>query len=241
MFFVSVNRGFTTGGFNTGAFNDPLGAAEIFDPEILVSYELGMKSTLLQDRLRFNATTFLYDYKDLQVFTFTPSGQQFIENASDAKASGLELEVQALLTERLEVSASAGLLRTEYENFVRGAEDLSGNRMIGAPQEQLGLRVKYGLPVSFGTLGARADLTYTGHRYYDERELDEISSEGSDYNLDGSLTWTDLRQRFSVTVWAKNLTDETTIIDVVDVGLFGYQNVWYNMPRTYGVTFNYDF
>lgn len=241
MFFASVNRGFTTGGFNTGAFNDPVGAAEIFDPEILTSYELGMKSTLLQERLRFNATTFLYDYKDLQVFTFTPSGQQFIENASDARASGLELELQALLTDHLEVSASAGLLRTEYENFVRGTENLSGNRMIGAPEEQFGLRVKYELPVSFGTLGVRGDFTYTGHRYYDERELEEISSEGSSHNLDGSLTWTDLQQRLSISLWAKNLTDETTIIDVVDVGLFGYQNVWYNMPRTYGVTLNYDF
>lgn len=241
MFFASVNRGFTTGGFNTGAFNDPVGAAEIFDPEILTSYELGMKSTLFSERVRFAATTFLYDYKDLQVFTFTPSGQQFIENASDAKASGLELELQALLTDRLEVTASAGLLRTEYENFVRGSENLSGNRMIGAPEEQFALGFRYEQPTPFGNVTARGTFTHTGHRYYDERELEEISSQGSDYNLDGSVTWTDPRERFSVSLWGKNLTDETTIIDVVDVGLFGYQNVWYNMPRTYGVTLNYDF
>lgn len=239
--FLSVNRGFTSGGFNTGAFNDPIGAAEIYDPEIIVSYEAGLKTTLLDRRLRLNATGFYYDYTDLQVFRFTSNGQQFIENASDARIYGVEFELHALVTRNWELTASAGFLRSEYLDFVRGSEDLSGNRLIGSPDVQWNLLSVYTIPLASGSIALRGDLTFTGNRYYDEREFDDVSSEGGDYNLDARVTWRNEAKTFEASLWAKNLTDEATIIDVVDVGLFGYQNVWYNTPRTYGVEIGFRF
>ncbi len=239
--FASVNRGFTAGGFNTGAFNDPIGAERIFDPEILLSYEVGMKSEWFDSRLRLNTTAFFYDYKDLQVFTFTGAGLQFIENASNAEVYGLEIEVQALPMEGLEISAGLGLMESEYIDFVRGSEDLSGNQLIGSPGTQFNSVIQYTLPISTGALVFRGNFTYTGKRYYDETESGDIASDGSDINLDLKISWVSDGDRYEVSVWGKNVTDEETIIDVVDVGLFGYQNVWYNTPRTYGVDFSYHF
>ncbi|MAL24827.1 MAG: hypothetical protein CL820_02875 [Croceicoccus sp.] len=245
MAFASINRGFTSGGFNTGAFNDPVGAERVFDPETVVSYEVGIKSTLLDRRLRLNVTGFIYDYSDLQVFTFTPSGLQFIENASNARVEGVEIEIQSKPFDNLELGASAGLLSSEYRDFTRdlggATEDLSGNRLIGAPNTQFNIVGKYSLPISPGDIWVRGDFTYTGNRYYDERELEEISSEGATTNLNASIGFTDAGERFEVSAWARNLTDEVNIIDILDVGLFGYQNVWYNMPRTYGFTAEYRF
>ncbi|MGP1281589.1 MAG: TonB-dependent receptor [Parasphingopyxis sp.] len=245
MAFVSVNRGFTSGGFNTGAFNDPVGALEIYDPEIVVSYEAGLRTTLLDRRVQFNATAFLYDYSDLQVFTFTAGGLQFIENASDARISGLEFELQALVTDNFEVGGSLGLLDSEYRNFTRQVggvvEDLSGNRLTGAPNTQFNVYGRYTLPTDIGDFTLRGDFTYTGNRFYDERQLRELSSEGATTNLDMRFSWTSIDERIELAVWAKNLTDEVNIIDVVEVGLFGYQNVWYNTPRTYGLTLGYRF
>ncbi len=245
MAFASINRGFTSGGFNTGAFNDPLGAERVFDPETVVSYEAGVKSTLLGRRLRLNVTGFIYDYSNLQVFTFTPSGLQFIENASNARVEGVEVEVQSRPFDNLELGASVGLMSSEYRDFTRDlggvTEDLSGNRLIGAPNSQFNLVGKYTVPVSPGDFWVRGDYTYTGNRYYDERELEEISSEGATTNLNASIGFTDIDERFELSLWARNLTDEVYIIDILDLGIFGYQNVWYNMPRTYGVSFEYRF
>ena len=245
MAFASVNRGFTSGGFNTGAFNDPLGAERVFDPETVVSYEAGVKSTLLGRRLRLNVTGFIYDYSNLQVFTFTPSGLQFIENASNARVEGVEVEVQSRPLDNLELGASVGLMSSEYRDFTRdlggATEDLSGNRLIGAPNSQFNVVGKYTVPVSAGDFWVRGDLTYTGNRYYDERELEEISSEGATTNLNASIGFTDIDERIELGLWARNLTNEANIIDILDVGLFGYQNVWYNMPRTYGVSLEYRF
>lgn len=243
--FISINRGFTSGGFNTGAFNDPVGAARTFDPETVISYEAGVKATLLNRRLRINATAFKYDYKDLQVFTFTPSGLQFIENASNAEIQGIELEVQAVPFRNLELGASVGLLESKYKNFVRSVagvvEDLSGNRLIGAPNAQFNLVGKYSIPTALGDFWLRGDYTYTGNRYYDERQLKEISSEGRTQNLNASVGLTGANDRFEVSAWVKNLTKEVNIIDILDVGLFGYQNVWYNMPRTFGLSLEYRY
>ncbi|RIV85874.1 TonB-dependent receptor [Aurantiacibacter zhengii] len=245
MAFASVNRGFTSGGFNTGAFNDPLGAERVFDPETVVSYEAGVKSTLLGRRLRLNVTGFIYDYSNLQVFTFTPSGLQFIENASNARVEGVEVEVQSRPFDNLELGASVGLMSSEYRDFTRDlggvTEDLSGNRLIGAPNSQFNVVGKYTVPVSAGDFWVRGDFTYTGNRYYDERELEEISSEGATTNLNASIGFTDIDERIELSLWARNLTNEVNIIDILDVGLFGYQNVWYNMPRTYGVSLEYRF
>lgn len=245
MGFVSVNRGFTSGGFNTGAFNDPVGALRIYDPEIVISYETGLRTTILDNRVQFNVTGFIYDYSDLQVFTFTAGGLQFIENASDASIKGLEFDLQALVTENFEVGGSLGILDSEYKNFNRTntgtTEDLSGNRLIGAPNSQFNLYGRYTLPTSVGDFVLRGDFTYTGNRYYDERELVELSSEGATVNLDARLAWTSTDEAIEVAVWAKNLTNEVNIIDVVEVGLFGYQNVWYNTPRTYGLSVGYRF
>ena len=243
--FASVNRGFTSGGFNTGAFNDPVGAQRTFDPETVISYEAGIKSTLLDRRLRLNATAFLYDYSDLQVFTFTAGGLQFIENASNAQIKGIEFEIQAVPIDNLELGASLGFLKSEYRNFTRATggvvEDLSGNRLIGAPKTQINLVGKYTVPTDIGDFWLRGDYSYTGNRFYDERQLRELSSEGGTSNLNASVGFTGPDESVEVVFWVKNLTKEVNIIDVVEVGLFGYQNVWYNMPRTYGLSVEYRF
>ncbi len=243
--FASVNRGFTSGGFNTGAFNDPVGAQRTFDPETVISYEAGIKSTLLDRRLKLNATAFLYDYSDLQVFTFTAGGLQFIENASNAQIKGIEFEMQTVPVDNLELGASLGFLKSEYRNFTRATggvvEDLSGNRLIGAPNTQINLVGKYTVPTDVGDFWLRGDYSYTGNRFYDERQLRELSSEGGTSNLNASIGYTGLDETLELTLWVKNLTKEVSIIDVVEVGLFGYQNVWYNMPRTYGVSLEYRF
>ena len=239
--YASISRGFTAGGFNTGAFNDPVGALEIFDPEILLSYELGAKTLLFDRKLRFNITAFYYDYSDLQVFTFNEAGLQFIENASDAEVKGLEVEAMAIPWEGLEISTSLGLMDSQYKNFVTSQGDLSGNRLIGSPKIQFNAVVQYTQALVSGSLVYRADVTHTGMRYYDENQRYDMSSEGSDTNVDLKFSYITAEENLQVGLWVKNATDETVIIDAVDVGLFGYQNLWYNMPRTYGIEVLYHF
>lgn|GEM_PF-4231424 len=97
-------------------------------------------------------------------------------------------------------------------------EDLSGNRLIGAPNSQFNL---YTIPTAIGDFVLRDDFNYTGNRHYDECELVELSSEGATVNLDARIVWTSRDEAVEVALWAKNLTNEVNIIDVVEAGLFG--------------------
>src|SRR5690606_29044286 len=94
---------------NETAFHRP------FDEETLISYEIGMKSTWFDNRLLVNGAVFYNDYQDLQVNQFDPvSAVNNFSNAGDAVINGFELEVQAQVSDNLQVGGSYGYLDPEY-------------------------------------------------------------------------------------------------------------------------------
>src|SRR3546814_7501906 len=72
MVYASATRGFKSGGFQ-------LGDGRPFLPEYVWSYEVGLKSTLLDRRLRANFSAFYYDYTNLQVVEYNRSEEHTSE------------------------------------------------------------------------------------------------------------------------------------------------------------------
>ena len=66
MLFLTYNEGYKSGGVQFTAINEAI-ARQLFDPEELSAYELGVKTELLERTLRLNASAFYYEYDDLQV------------------------------------------------------------------------------------------------------------------------------------------------------------------------------
>lgn len=104
MFYGTASRGYKGGG------NNPFSFEGTFKPETLDEYELGMKSELLDSRLRLNVSAFSGHYTGLQLLTradyqlpvgpggaLVPVGLPFIQNASDVNTKGLELDMTASL------------------------------------------------------------------------------------------------------------------------------------------------
>lgn len=95
LFFATASTGFKAGGFNQlGALMATPGsnAASRFDPERLTSYEVGIKSKLLDRRLQLNVEGFYWDYKDHQEAHVALSGRGVVglsfENAGNATIYG---------------------------------------------------------------------------------------------------------------------------------------------------------
>ena len=85
--YIKYSRGWKGGHFNGGAvsiFDIITGV----DPEIVDSYEAGLRSHWFDDRLTLNLTGFYYDYLDLQVFIVEQTALGYpipkLVNASDA-------------------------------------------------------------------------------------------------------------------------------------------------------------
>lgn len=115
MGYVSFSRGYKSGTFNTL----PL-AADPSRPEIVDAYEVGMKTDLLDRRLRLNFALFQNNVKNPQVQTINVNGDTaFVAftNAESSKVRGAEFTAEALVATGLKFSLSGAYLDAKYTSF----------------------------------------------------------------------------------------------------------------------------
>jgi outer membrane receptor protein involved in Fe transport len=100
-------------------------SANYYDPEQMWVYEIGAKSSWLDNRLVVNGALYYQDYSKKQVsITFvdpnsTPPNQLSLRtvNAAKARVKGLELEVQAAPTDNLSFNLSYTYNDAQYKDF----------------------------------------------------------------------------------------------------------------------------
>jgi iron complex outermembrane recepter protein len=136
LFYVTASKGVRSGGYNVRQRANANGSPSIpqFDPETQWSYEAGLKSDLLDRKLRFNFAGFYSDVKKLQrdiVLTLGP-GQgvtQLTKNAADADIYGFESEVIAVLSTHFRINANVAYVKVKYKNVIY---DLNNDGVINS-------------------------------------------------------------------------------------------------------------
>ena len=248
--YASYSEGFKSGGFNS------FGLSPAFEEEQVQAFEIGVKSTLLQKRLRLNVAAFTYDYTNLQVRLPVPTGGVTIDNAGEAGAWGLELEGSLLVGDRLRLDGNISWLDTELEAFdtqqvpedllfVLGApiplESVSaaGNELTRAPELSLFTSLQYAVDLGKNFEG----LFELAYRYQDEVFFLETNQErdtfkgGSANRLDLRFAVQPVRDAWDAALYVNNLNDDRTITQVTALG--SYPNAAISPPRQYGVEFTY--
>lgn len=248
--YASYSEGFKSGGFNSFGLNPA------FDDEEVQAFEIGVKSELLQGRLRLNAAGFTYDYSKLQVRLPVPTGGVSIVNAGAAKAWGLEFEVNLLLTDRLRLDGNIAFLNTELVKFdtQQVPEDLlfllgapiplqsvsaAGNELTRAPELSFFADLQYAVDLGKDFEG----LFELAWRYQDEVFFLETNQDrntfkgGSANRLDLRFAIHPHRAAWEAALYVNNLTDDRTITQVTALG--SYPNAAISPPRQYGVEFSY--
>ena len=251
--YASVDRGFKAGGFNIGIITSVAERTQV-DPEYLTSYEIGLKSTLFDRRLRLNLSAFYYDYSDLQVLSVNRQAGSAVptlglDNAADATIKGIEVEATAVPTDWLDMGLNLGILDAKYKNYLSGAidpvtgdpRDFSGNRMPGAPKFTLSTHAQVTVPLGRFETRWRAEYNYTGKKYYNNAE-DELISSGEGYGLlNLRVAFADPDQGWELAAWAKNVTGKAYIVDATDTSGFGFVPRYYGERATYGAEFSFKF
>jgi len=104
MVYVTYSKGFRPGGVNRRGTFPP------YDADYLKNYEVGWKTTWMDNRIRFNGAVFMLDWDDFQ-FSFTgENGLTNITNAGGARIKGLEIDVEFAATESLLISGGLSVL-----------------------------------------------------------------------------------------------------------------------------------
>ncbi len=240
LLFASFSRGFKSGGFNGGFLDTSDGilpANTPYDEEILDSYEAGIKTTLLDDQLRFNATVFYYDYQDYQALTFAGLSQ-FINN-SDAELSGLDLEVVWMPNENWDIQFGASVLDTEVEEVTVQGVTVKGTEMVLAPEFTFNGLFRYTLPVGENDLSFQVDFSHQGDHFFDITNS-ALSKEDA-YTVYNARVGYQVGDNLNVSAWVKNLTDEEYRVYTFDfTGPAGFNQQFFAPPRWAGITLNYS-
>ncbi|MBN7796899.1 TonB-dependent receptor [Parahaliea mediterranea] len=233
--YVRIAEGYNAGIFNirssqTSTFSTP--AAE----ETLTSYELGLKSELVDRRLRLNFAAFLSDYRDMQQLLFV-GGDSTAVNVGDAELSGIELEALVILGEYFTVGANYAHLDYDIKEFINNDTDVSDQATLPfSADKSASAFVEFTAPIhGFGTLSARLDTVHKGRVAF--APLNFESSEADSYTLyNARMELSDMHAgnfEFSLALWGRNLTNEEHRIFGVDFGEF--QTGTFGDPRAFGV------
>lgn len=249
MFFASYSQGFKSGTFNPRAtVNEPAA-----DPEIVDSFEIGMKSEW-NDNLRANITLFSLDHKDRQYIGIVPGDDatelnQFLDNVAESSATGIEAEITYAATDNLSFDLALGFIDSKIEKN-EAVPPLLG--ISNTPDYTYNLATNYVVETDLG------DFVFNASYYYrDDYRLFETSDllleEGYGIvNL--SVSWQNQEGDWYASLHAKNLTDEEYLVggyDFVGVaedgsyvpGLGGDTTLigYYGDPRTVQLTVGYRF
>lgn len=228
--FASFTRGYRSGGFSLRG--TPL--IEPYRPETVSAFEAGFKSDFFDRRLRVNGAIFYNKYKDLQRTVLGVSEEagviQSVFNAADASIKGAEIEVTALLTRGLTLSANYGYTDATYDRF-EGIPNPEDREFVRVPKHTGQAALSYETELgNGGRILARAAANHTGKYFFDDPNLLFQKA----YTLvDATLAYT-TPSRITFTVYGKNLTKTEYSHWGSTLGALG-QNLFPGAPRTFGL------
>ncbi len=238
--YATYSEGFRRGGAGGLPISGPYASKPAyltFKPEYLRNYELGIKGSLLNRRLRYFADVYLANLYDFQLNELSLSGIPSAFNGKDARTEGVEFQVDAAPTDRLILGLGYAYTKAEVrESFdildyppYALIPSLGGTgqttsifygaipahaKLPGVPQHSLTVSGDYTLP---GGVIGRADWTWSFHLDANYRSSEQANiSPTSVFNwtipsaflVNARATLTASRQ-WSYDIFVNNITSDT--------------------------------
>ena len=251
MGYVSANRGFKSGGFN-GRANTVYDTEHAeFDPEYVWTYEVGLKASSADNRLRGSVAAFKSDYSDFQARVSQDVGTFPVLNAAELDIQGIEFEGSALLGEATVLSAQVGWLDADYARFDDFRLDpaypgydpnLNHDHVPFSPKVTARVALQQGFSLGdAGTLAIGADVSYRDKTWLSVDNRD-VLSQGA-YTLVGLFgVWDSPQYSWQARAGVRNLTDENYKTEGQEFASVGnIQTAYYGMPRNWYVSLRYNF
>lgn len=253
MLYASYSNGFKSGGVDMRAdvsLNPD--AQNPYDPEVVDTFEFGVKSELLDGRLRLNAATFYSDYQDMQVTVqraVSNGVASQVLNAADSTVKGVELESTFAVTPTLNVNGSIGYIDAEFDEVAffnpqtQQVEDVSNLwSFANTPKLTANLGFNKEFVLDSGALVWSAAVSYR-----DDTQIFELPSplDEDAYSLvNTSVVWYSDSSEWTIGLHAKNVLDKEYRLSGYNFGSTFGENIvtgYYGDPRTVSLSVGYRF
>ena len=229
----------------------------VADSETVLSFEVGMKATLWDNRLRLGAALYRYNVDNQQLTAVGgASNVARLVNADRTVGQGLEFDAQAWLTDHLYMTLGGSYNDTEIQDrnlsvfqcgapchatdpagSVPGTRLIDGNPLPQAPKHVYNLTARYGVPVGSGEFFAYTDWSYRSKVNFFLYESTEFTGKPL---LEGGLrlgyNWSG--GDYEVALYGRNITNQEVVVGGID---FNNLTGFLNEPRTWGAEFNVKF
>ena len=251
MVYATYQEGFRGGGTTAR----PTATTRVpFGPETLDNLEIGMKSDLLDGRLRLNVSVFDMNYEDMQIGTAgqDQNGSPAWTTGNDGEATikGVEVELQSTIGEHWLVDATIGNTDFQYTRVPTLADCLNkgfpaasctGLIVIDSspgrtPEYKASLNFGYTTNLNNGAqFGVRAGLSYQDDVYFGANNAPLTL--GPAYTLaNARITWLSPNGDWEAALFGTNITDERAIQSKLDfLALFGTVQTTYVRPEEWAL------
>jgi len=244
MVYGSASTGYRSGGVTPRPFVPQ--QARPFGPEEVTAYEIGIKSTLFDRRLRLNLAGFFNELKGVQ-FTlltcpeFSPPGFfscGVVTNAGDGHVRGVELEATAEPVDNLLFDASVSYLKFNYTKLNPGVGIIEDVRPY-TPSWKWSVGAQYQFDLGdVGSLTPRVDVAYTSAVYSSNRKRPTGRIAG--YTIaNARVTWKSADDNWEAGLEVTNLTDKLYYVINADLSFIpsiGYTWATPARPREWALT-----
>jgi iron complex outermembrane receptor protein len=253
------SRGFKSGGFSGLLLAPPLPGFTLpnlsFAPELIDAYEIGVKSSWMEQQLTANLALFHSKLEDQQFLVVEPGIIFTVQNAAASTIDGAELELNYRPTRALHARLGVGLLDAQFDEFLdEDGTNHAGNPLPATSKVNVNGLVEYTFTLAGGhTLTPRVHFVYYSKQNYDRygnKRVDlgsglpipaAVDVQPAYTVVNTALTWESSARKYAITAWVRNLTDEEYFFKTIgnnadSAAGVGGATSYHAAPRTYGLT-----
>lgn len=231
--YITYSRGYRVGGLSPVP-SDPSGpvALSSYSPENSNNYEVGSKTTFLNNKLRVNVAAYTAYINNAQVPTLVlPDAITLIRNTGRLQTRGLEAEVEAAPAKGFTIVYNGGIIHTKYKSLKVSQDglekNLDGKKQIYTPAATSMLAMQYNVFIT-----KQAKFTIRGEWQYKDKMYFDFANtlEQNAYNMFHARTGVEAKH-WSFYIWCRNLLNKKYISYAYDFGA-----VHIGDPRVFGFT-----
>jgi len=242
--YIQTATGYKGGGVNPRPFTPPQTLS--FDPETLKAYEFGLKTNLLDRRMRLNTAVFYNQYDNIQLtLSACPTSPCALPaNIGSAHVKGAEVEAEIRPTEAWEIDASASYLDFQYTEITNPSSNITLDMTTPyTPKNKWSFGTQYEIPLGgMGTLTPRIDVTHQSSVFsaaINDPKWNEIDG----YTVSNArITWRNTDATWQAALNVTNLTDKLYYLTYFDLhASASYVNGQPAMPREWSISVKRNF